>query len=228
MRQYLIRRLRPESPRDQLKLALPSAVLCVLITRVRKPDGLTRRFMRWGYRCPKLFLLSLFNTFSYLFCLDLKLFCSSTGFLWMSWLGISNPQAAINDNGMRWWISISSWCDVSIFASGSISEYTWRSCEGSASSPFLPSRVFSLSFLLLSHLFHTISRFFYMLTGVRPPSCAAPPQMRVSCKGASYVRITCMTWSVISHHVARSINAPHIMWEKLHPACHKFKSAVTI
>lgn len=168
MWQYLICRLRPESHRDQLKLALPISVLCVLITRVRKTDGLIERFMRWGYQCTKLYLPSLFHN-SFTFALYFKLFCSSIGFLWISWLEISNPQAAINDNGMHSWISISSWCCVSIRASGSISECTWRSCEGSSLLTILPLQGFSLSFLLLSHLFHTISRFFYMLTGVRPP-----------------------------------------------------------
>lgn len=157
MRQYLICRLRPESHRDQLKLALPISVLCVLITRVRKTDGLTERFMRWGYQCPKLFLSSSLFHNSFPFCLYFKLFCSSTGFFWMSWLEISNPQAAINDNGMHWWISISSWCDVSICASGSISECTWRSCEGSAFSPFFPFRGF-LSLFSCFHICFILSR----------------------------------------------------------------------
>lgn len=35
-----------ESHRDQLKLALSIPVLCVLITRVRKTDGLTEKVIR--------------------------------------------------------------------------------------------------------------------------------------------------------------------------------------
>lgn len=90
-----------------------------------------------------------------------------------------------------------------------------------------PSGVFSLFPLALTSVSYHLTLFLYVDTS-QAPSRAAPPQMRVSGKGASYARITCMTWSVISHHVACSINAPHIKWEKLHPACHKFKSAITL
>ncbi len=101
MRQYLICRLRPKSHRDQLKRALSIPVLCVLITRVRKTDGLTDKVIRWGYHCPTPSFPSLFSQL-FLFCLYFRPLCFSTGCSWMNGPSQrSNPRA---DNRWHGWI----------------------------------------------------------------------------------------------------------------------------
>lgn len=163
MRQYLICRLKPESHRDQLKRALSIPVLCVLITRVRKTDGLTEKVIRWGYHCPT---PSLFSFFCSLFQSFLLLRGGARGWIdHLSWLEISNPWA---DNGWHGWISISSGRHANVCAPGSISG--WRSCEGSAFSPAipLPPRGFPslTSSLCVSR---SLYLFLYVDTGVKPP-----------------------------------------------------------
>lgn len=150
---------------------------------------------------------------------------------WTDHLGwLSNPWS---DNGWHGWVSISSGCHANVFVlqvapvdvhGGHVKDLP------SLLLPFSPPRAFSLSLSLscslsLSHCLSvcvSCSRSFFF--------CVMTQESSLLLCGSSSVGITCMAWSVTPPHPTRgcTINTPYINGKKLHPACRKFKSTITL